>query len=48
MYGTTTSVGGSLAVTGLSIGSHALTAIGMIFAGGALLMLARKPRAVRP
>lgn len=48
MYGTTTSVGGGLAVTGLSVGSHALAAIGMIFAGVSLIMFARKSNPVRP
>lgn len=48
MYGTGTTVGGGLATTGVAVGSQLLTAVGLIFAGGALLALARKPRTVRP
>lgn len=48
MYGTTTSVGGGLAVTGLSVGSHVLAGIGMLFAGLSLVMLARKSSPVKP
>lgn len=48
MYGTTTSVGGGLAVTGLSTGSHVLAGIGLLFAGVSLMMLARKSSPVKP
>lgn len=49
MYGTTgTSLGGGLAVTGLSVGSHILAGIGLLFAGISFMMLARKSSPVRP
>lgn len=48
MYGTGTGVGGGLAVTGLSVGSHVLAAIGLIFAGISLMMLVRKSNPVKP
>lgn len=48
MYGTGTTVGGGLAVTGLSVGSHVLAGIGLIFAGISLTMLMRKSSPVKP
>lgn len=48
MYGTTTTVGGGLAATGLAVGSHVLAGIGMIFAGVSLMMLVRKSSPIKP
>lgn len=48
MYGTGTTVGGGLAVTGLSVGSHVLAGIGLLFAGVSLLMLTRKSSPIKP
>lgn len=48
MYGTGTSVGGGLAVTGLSVGSHVLAGIGLLFAGLSLVMLTRKSNPIKP
>lgn len=48
MYGTGASVGGGLAFTGLSVGSHVLAGIGLLFAGLSLLMLMRKSNPVKP
>jgi len=43
MYGTSGVVGGSsLAMTGLSVGSSLLSAIGLLFMGGAMLSFVRK------
>lgn len=43
MYGTSGVVGGSsLAMTGLSMGSTLLSAIGLLFTGGALLAVFRR------
>lgn len=48
MYGASTSVGGGLAVTGLSVGSHVLTGIGLLFAGLSLIALTRKASPIKP
>lgn len=48
MYGTGTSVGGGLAVTGTAIGSQLLAGIGFLFAGVSLMMLVRKSNPVKP
>lgn len=48
MYGTATTVGGGLAVTGTAIGSRILAGIGFIFAGLALWSLKRKSSPVKP
>lgn len=48
MYGTGTGAGGGLAVTGIATGSYLLAALGLIFAGIALMMLFRKSSPVRP
>ena len=48
MYGTGTGVGGGLAVTGLSVGSHVLAGIGLLFAGVSLIMLTRKASPIKP
>ena len=48
MYGTGSTLGGGLAVTGLSVGSHVLAGIGLLFAGVSLLMLTRKSSPVKP
>lgn len=48
MYGTGATVGGGLAVTGLSIGSHVLAGIGLLFAGISLKMLVRKSSPIKP
>lgn len=48
MYGTGTTVGGGLAVTGIGVGSHILAGIGLLFAGVSLMMLARKSHPVKP
>lgn len=43
MYGTSGVIGGSsLAMTGLSVGSSLLSAIGLLFMGGALLAFVRR------
>lgn len=48
MYGTGVGAGSGLAVTGLSIGSHVLAGIGLLFAGISLSMLVRKSSPVKP
>lgn len=48
MYGTGTTVGGGLAVTGISVGSQLLAGIGLLFAGISLTMLMRKSHPVKP